>query len=283
MPQLRRRGLLDGTASRAELYEFGGINGGAKKKLTSTMHSLLLTTYVAGAVTAKDELEKAAGKVFEFELFDGKNVREFAELRPEFLIEPSEAREYWSKLIPWDAAEAAAYKAESFWITGVYLDDHGELLRGIKGQIEQGFKYGNWQAVEANVNRQFAEWIGSGELSADGSLFTPWHAETIVRNASMRGYNAGRARTFHEARQWIESHQWASIIDERTTDYCDGMDGLVFLPGQIEWPPAHHQCRSIVIAILKGMSYKLADQVELNRLAGMRDATFSSGVILGVQ
>ena len=283
MPQLDRRGLLDGSAPEADLYTFGGVNGTAKKKLTTTMQSLLTTTYVAGAVTAKDELEKAAGRVFEFELFDGKSVVEFAELRPEFLIEPNEAREYWSRLIPWDTAQAAAYKAESFWITGLYLDDHGELLRGVQQTIQQGYKYGNWQAVEANVNRQFAEWVGSGELTAEGGLFTPWHAEVIVRNASMRGYNAGRARTFHEAREWIESHQWASIIDERTTDYCDGMDGVVFLPGQVEWPPAHHQCRSIVIAILKGMSYKLTDQADLNRLAGMRDATFTSGVILGAQ
>lgn len=279
VPQLERRGLLDGTGTMADLWGYGGINGTAKKRLTNAMHHTLLTGYIFGAVNGKDELERGTGKKFEFEIFDRIPVREFAELRPEFLIEPNEAREYWSNLISLPADVAQAYKAESIWVTGLYLDDHGEMLRQVKEVIRQGFKSGNWAAVEARVNALFDEWVGTGRVTQTGQLFQPWHTHTIVRNAVMRSYNAGRAETFRQGRDWIERYQWASIIDERTSDFCDGMDGVVFMPGQVEFPPAHHQCRSIIIAVLKGMGYTLAEAPELNRLAGLRDTAFSSGIM----
>jgi len=279
IPQLERKGLLDGSASMADLWGYGGLNGTAKKNLTDGLHRTLLTGYVNGALTAKAELEKGLGRSLEFEIFGGIPVMEFAELRPEFLIEPNEAREFWSKLIPLPKDIALGYKAEAFWITGLYLDDHGELLRQVKEVIRQGYRHGNWNAVESSINRLFEEWIGAGRVVAEGQIFTPWHTHVIVRNATMRSYNAGRYETFKQAREWIEAYQWASIIDERTTDFCDGMDGLVFAPGQVEWPPAHHQCRSIVVAVLRGMSYKMADQEVLSRFGGMRDAQFTSGVM----
>lgn len=279
IPQLERKGLLDGSASMAELWGYGGLNGTAKKNLTDGIHRTLLTGYVNGALHAKAELEKGLGRSFEFEIFGGIPIMEFAELRPEFLIEPAEARDFWSKLIPLPKDIALGYKAEAFWITGLYLDDHGELLRQVKEVIRRGYTHGNWNAVEGSINRLFEEWIGAGRVVAEGQIFTPWHTHVIVRNASMRSYNAGRYETFKQARDWIEAYQWASIIDERTSDFCDAMDGVIFAPGQVEWPPAHHQCRSIIVAVLRGMSYTMADQSVLTRIAGKRDMQFTSGVM----
>lgn len=279
IPQLERRGLLDGTATKADLWNYGGLNGTAKKNLTNAMHRTLLTGYINGALHAKAELEKGLGRSFEFEIFGGIPIIEFAELRPEFLIDPNEAKAFWSNLIPLPADVAMGYKAEAVWVTGLYLDDTGELLRAVKEAIRRGFEHGNWAAVEGSINKMFDEWIGSGRITEAGRLFTPWHTDVIVRNAVMRSYNAGRFETFKQAREWIEAYQWASIIDERTTDFCDGMDGVIFAPGQIEWPPAHHQCRSIVVAVLRGMSYTMADQTVLTRIAATRDPAFTSGVI----
>ncbi|MCW7072068.1 MAG: DUF935 family protein [Methanophagales archaeon] len=277
--KLDRRGLLDGTAKEAELWKFGGLDAQGKKTLSDTMHRTLLSGYIHGALAAKGELEKGVGRKFEFALFDGVPVHEFAELRPEFLIEPNEAKEYWSKLIPLSSDVAQSYKAEAFWIADVYLSDNGEVLRAAKEAIRQGYKTGNWGACEARINALFDEWLGTGRMTPAGALYEPWHTHVIVRNASMRGYNAGRAELFRQAKDWIEAYQWASIIDERTSDFCDFMDGVIFSPGQVEFPPAHHQCRSIVMAVLRGMSYELADQETLARGAGMRDASFTSGVM----
>jgi len=279
VPQLERRGLLDGTAKQAELWKFGGLNGTAKKNLTNAVHRTLLTGYINGALSAKSELEKGLGRSFEFEIFGGVPVMEFAELRPEFLIEPNEAKAFWADLIPLPADVAQAYKAESIWVTGLYLDDTGELLRSVKEAIRRGFETGNWHAVEGSINKMFEEWVGSGRIAQTGQLFTPWHTEVIVRNAVMRSYNAGRYATFQQARQWIEAYQWASVIDQRTSDFCDAMDGVIFAPGQVEWPPAHHQCRSIVVAILKGMTYTMTSQSQLTRIAATRDPSFTSGVV----
>jgi SPP1 gp7 family putative phage head morphogenesis protein len=279
LPKLGRRGLLDGSAKKADLWEFGGMDGGAKKQLTSAMHRALMTGYVNGALTSKAELERGTGKDFEFEIFNGVPIKEFATIETEFLVDPNEARKFWSSLIPLPADVAQAYKAESFWITGLYLDDHGEMLRQIKEIIRQGYTHENWATVEARINGLFDEWVGADRVTQTGNLFQPWHTETIVRNAVMRSYNAGRAEVFRKGKQWITSYQWASLIDERTTDFCDGMDRVIFVPGQIEFPPAHHQCRSIVVAILRGMTYKLTEQTELARLMGMRDPAFTTGIM----
>jgi uncharacterized protein with gpF-like domain len=95
----------------------------------------------------------------------------------------------------------------------------------------------------------------------------------------MRSFNAGRWEQMQAADEWIEAYEWSSVIDERTTDYCESMDGKVFMKGEVELPPAHHNCRSVVIPVITGTPFKPTDADRLRTLAARRDPDFTSGIV----
>jgi len=285
LKQLRREGLLDGTGTEKALWEFGGLKGDAKRKFRDGLHTAMVSSYINGATDARKEILKASKGKAEFSRHDaGPQPLQFG-VAESLVFDPTDALAYWENLVPMSASLASTYKAQAAWVSGLYLEDHGELLRGIKGVIGKGFETGNWAMVESNINELFKEWVGAGELTQKavaGGKFTtasPWHTRIIVRNASMRGYNAGRISQMKKAGDWVEAYQWSSIIDSRTSDYCDMMDGVVFRAGEVEPPPAHHQCRSMVTPVVRGMKYQLASRETLLDAVGQRDPGWTSGVI----
>lgn len=281
LDNLRRRGLLDGSGTLLDLYSFDTIDGTGRGKVRDILYRTELTGAIMGALDCSKEIERGTAGEVEFEAFDrGAECLAFDEMPyKEGPFDAKEARQYFGTLTPITAKNAAAMKARAFWIAGLELDEHGELLRDVKFAIERGFASGNWSAVEATINARFEEWVGSGRLSSKGGLYRPWHTEVIVRNASMRGYNYGRVVQMQRAGLWVEANQWSSIIDSRTSDHCEEMDGKVFHSGEVEPPPAHHQCRSMLIPVTKGQQYSLAPREELLEAAKLRDPAWTSGVI----
>lgn len=282
--QLRKQGFLDGSGTLKALWSSGGFKGDAKRMFRDALYATMVNSYIEGATDTRKEILKATKGKAEFSRLDaGPELLQFT-VGEGMLFDPTEALAYWDKLVPMSATLAREYMAESFWMAGVYLDDHGELMRQVKEAIRTGFTSGNWSTVETNINSIFKEWVGSGQLaqqSVDGKFTTasPWHTRIIVRNASMRSYNAGRHEQMRAAGSWVQAYQWSSIIDSRTSDYCDMMDGQVFHEGEIEFPPAHHQCRSMVTPVVRGMKYTAATPEALARAVSERDPGWSSGVI----
>jgi hypothetical protein len=275
--KLGRNGLLDGSATRAELMRFGGMSGTAKKQFADTVYATELTAFLQGARFAHGWVKEAAGRDFSVEVEDRV---EFDAISGSGLLDPRAVREYFSGLLPMSAVAAEGMKAEAFWITGLYLEDHGTMLASTKHVIDMGFRSKEWQRVEGQVGELFDEWIGSGRLTATGQQFTSWHAHTVVRNAIARSFNAGMYQLYHTpgAQEWVEAYQWSSILDDRVTPHCEVMDEVVFLDGQVIWPPAHHLCRSMVMAILKGQRYRVETLDNLARWSALRDPAFTSGV-----
>jgi hypothetical protein len=70
-----------------------------------------------------------------------------------------------------------------------------------------------------------------------------------------------RMATFQENADLIKGVQWLSVLDNRTSDICKALDGQAWtlegkkLPGTVhEWngpPPAHFNCRSTLIPVLR--------------------------------
>jgi len=83
----------------------------------------------------------------------------------------------------------------------------------------------------------------------------PGRIETVVRTNYMDAYNAGRQAVFTDSdiKDEIPAYQYSAIMDGRTSDVCDGLDGNIYksnnpIWSQI-WPPLHFNCRSIVVPI----------------------------------
>jgi SPP1 gp7 family putative phage head morphogenesis protein len=67
--------------------------------------------------------------------------------------------------------------------------------------------------------------------------------------------NLGREEGFADIADQIGAYQWSAILDSRTCEICEGLDGTYFEPGDPALaelkPPIHPNCRCILVAVLK--------------------------------
>jgi SPP1 gp7 family putative phage head morphogenesis protein len=99
-------------------------------------------------------------------------------------------------------------------------------------------------------------------------------AEMVVRTAMTHMSNVTRKVTYEQNEDIVNGYEWISTLDQRTTDICQWRDGRVWmydegmrvrteanlLPGPV-YPPAHPNCRSTTVPVLKswkdlGIDYK---------------------------
>ncbi len=82
---------------------------------------------------------------------------------------------------------------------------------------------------------------------------------TIARNNSQKIFNEGRAQFFKKAEDEIAAFQYSAILDGRTSEICLALDGRIFSKQFVDRykPPNHHNCRSLLIAILTGEAFKM--------------------------
>jgi SPP1 gp7 family putative phage head morphogenesis protein len=95
---------------------------------------------------------------------------------------------------------------------------------------------------------------GSAALNfSDGVLATNRaHAATVVRTAVQHVANQARAAIWEANSDIIDQYQWVSTLDSRTTPICRDRDLDKFEVGKGPLPPAHPNCRSTTVAVLKG-------------------------------
>lgn len=90
---------------------------------------------------------------------------------------------------------------------------------------------------------------------ADGVLQTSRrNADALVRTAITHTSALAREATFAENRELIKQVLWVSTLDSRTTDICMGLDGKVFPINEGPRPPAHFQCRSTTVPVLRSLA-----------------------------
>lgn len=81
------------------------------------------------------------------------------------------------------------------------------------------------------------------------------NAMTIVRTGVMAMANEAKSQFAKDNERFFEGVQWVSTLDSKTTPICMKNDGKFFKVGEGPRPPAHYNCRSTVIFIVK----KIAD------------------------
>lgn len=91
-----------------------------------------------------------------------------------------------------------------------------------------------------------------------GTWMSPWHAQTIARTETGKMYNAGRlARWMDEENNgFVEALQYDAIVDTRTTELCEHLDGriIAITNGAMVakfTPPNHYQCRATWLPVTK--------------------------------
>jgi SPP1 gp7 family putative phage head morphogenesis protein len=88
----------------------------------------------------------------------------------------------------------------------------------------------------------------------DGALsITRRNAEAITRTAVTHYSNAARNEVWKANSDVIEGLRWTATLDGRTSAVCRGRDGRVFPVDRGPRPPAHVNCRSVMVPILDGV------------------------------
>ena len=76
----------------------------------------------------------------------------------------------------------------------------------------------------------------------------------------------------------LMGYRWVSILDSKTSQICRSLDGQVFAFGEGPLPPAHPNCRSTIIAEIRGRWVKRAPT---GRFAKRDERTSASGPVDG--
>lgn len=108
-----------------------------------------------------------------------------------------------------------------------------------------------------NEGKTFKDWLKMSEdvLNKSGFGNNPWYLELIYRNNLMTTYNAGTFYNQELNKKNKPYGMYDAVGDNRTTDLCKSLDGLVYPLDHSFWknflPPNHHGCRSRRIALSK--------------------------------
>lgn len=131
--------------------------------------------------------------------------------------------------------------------------------RPFRGALLREWFDGLNRSVQNDVERQLRIGLIEGEsipaLSRriqDVSLdMTRRNATTIARTATNHVTTQAREAVYRANDDVVKSVEWVSTLDDRTTPICMGLDGRVFKIDEGPRPPAHMNCRSTTVPVLK--------------------------------
>jgi SPP1 gp7 family putative phage head morphogenesis protein len=133
------------------------------------------------------------------------------------------------------------------------LDEHMDELGVRRGQL-----------IRDTVRRGFLEGLSIDDIVRDlrgtraqnykdGLLETSRRTtEAIVRTAINHTANAAREEVYKANDSLIKGVKWISVIDARTSAVCRARDDEIFPVDSGPRPPAHPNCRSTTVAVLRG-------------------------------
>jgi SPP1 gp7 family putative phage head morphogenesis protein len=89
------------------------------------------------------------------------------------------------------------------------------------------------------------------------NINTPHRMETMVRTNTFDAINTARFGYFTDPalNGFVEALEYSAVLDDRTTEICQDLDGHVHAVDSNVWeryqPPNHYNCRSLLIPVTK--------------------------------
>lgn len=99
-----------------------------------------------------------------------------------------------------------------------------------------------------------------GILRNDGSELSKTSLERYARTKFTEVVNRARLEFFDKT-GIVAAYQFSAVLDDRTSDICEGLHGKIFEKGDEPIPPLHFNCRSLLIPITKYETYEADDKV----------------------
>jgi len=154
------------------------------------------------------------------------------------------------------------FMQKSFKVAGKLSDDAiavitNEIANGVKGgktfkQIEQSI----YLAMGSNGFVNMDDYRQALGAAIDPNLVNPQaRIDTMLRTNGFEAVNEARVAFFTdpELDGFVEGLEYSAIMDSRTTQICQHLDGRTYADDAEEWekykPPNHFNCRSLLIAV----------------------------------
>ena len=160
-----------------------------------------------------------------------------------------------------DTRAADFFNARSFSATGKFSDD---ALTDIKNILFNGIK--GSKTTDEIVNEIYTKFGRDGRLTPEdveealGEAFDVENPNarlrTIINTNTFEALNEARHDfyTDPDLAGFVVAFEYSAILDDRTTDICNHMDGRIYSSDSGVWnthrPPNHFNCRSVNIALL---------------------------------
>lgn len=136
--------------------------------------------------------------------------------------------------------------------TGGRLEEWAEQLR--RGDVQRTWYRVRQGMIEGQTTDEIIRGVrGSKSLNYKDGVrqVTRRGAQAFVRTAINHGANSGRQAMWDANSDLIKGVQWVSTLDTRTSPICRARDGELFPVDSGPRPPAHPNCRSTTVSVLK--------------------------------
>ncbi|GAG76304.1 unnamed protein product, partial [marine sediment metagenome] len=155
---------------------------------------------------------------------------------------------------------------EEEWVRGflkIPAKEEGIVLKEARAILYNGLKGGaTTPEIMFQLDGFFKEYIGTTAIEIKtGRELTPWHLENVVRTNFSDAYNEGRWAMMNDpdVGDFVPAVAYSSVMDERTTEICERLDGQVFEKGDPDLarikPPNHYECRGTIVPVTKYEKY----------------------------
>ena len=236
--QQRMTELLDDDMSDIENIK---LDGGDVGKIKAAAKDALNKAWAVGIDAARRELQKAGRE----------STTKFADLR-------DRAAQYF---------EANGFRMAANISDGARALMQQQLIQAVKQGarpedvivdifrllVERGFT--TIDAIESEITALDVIDAVRNALSLTPSANVPAYLNTLVRTNTFEALNEARFAEFTDPALdgFVEALEYSAILDDRTTEICQELDGKVFAADSPEWdnyrPPNHYNCRSVLVPI----------------------------------
>lgn len=94
----------------------------------------------------------------------------------------------------------------------------------------------------------------NAEISRDVQALASLHkrqADALVRTVANGTADASKRRFAEENAEFLQGERWTATLDGRTSPVCQARDGEVYPVNSGPRPPAHYNCRSLRVAVVR--------------------------------
>jgi len=140
--------------------------------------------------------------------------------------------------------------SKAFTIAGVMEQD---VLKGVQGVLENAIKYDKTLRHTMQAMLDDTALLGMlPRVDAGGkAVNVPARLENIARTNTADALNQSRQALFGqpEFKGFVLAYEYSAVLDDRTSEICEYLHGMVRKDWGSYLPPNHFQCRAILVPV----------------------------------